>query len=114
MKSKRSKNSKPMTALERGQEFLDGFKKLPYSTDRIGQSFIMKAGPALIQAHKTDLPKDSTASESPSETAKVEKYRVTLKPTLSKPATEESETAEEDLRLFLDFLKILRAFERRD
>ena len=114
MKSKKSKNSKPMTALERGQEFLDGFKKLPYSTDRIGQSFIMKAGPALIQAHKTDLPEDSTTSESPSETAKVEKYRVTLKPTLSKPATEESETAEEDLRLFLDFLKILRAFERRD
>ena len=114
MKSKRSKNSKPMTALERGQEFLDGFKKLPYSTDRIGQSFIMKAGPALIQAHKTDLPEDSATSESPSETAKVEKYRVTLKPTLSKPATEESETAEEDLRLFLDFLKILRAFERRD
>ena len=114
MKSKKSKNSKPMTALERGQEFLDGFKKLPYSTDRIGQSFIMKAGPALIQAHKTDLPEDSTTSESPSETAKVEKYRVTLKPTLSKPATEESETAQEDLRLFLDFVKILRAFERRD
>ena len=112
MKSKRSKNSKPMTALERGQEFLDGFKKLPYSTDRIGQSFIMKAGPALIQANKTDLPEDSTTSESPSEKAKVEKYRVTLKPTLSKPATEESETAEEDLRLFLDFLKILRAFDR--
>ena len=114
MKSKKSKNSKPMTALERGQEFLDGFKKLPYSEDRLGQSFIMKAGPALIQAHKTDLPEDSATSESPSETAKVEKYRVTLKPTLSKPATEESETAEEDLRLFLDFLKILRAFERRD
>ena len=114
MKSKRSKNSKPMTALERGQEFLDGFKKLPYSTDRIGQSFIMKAGPALIQAHKTDLPEDSATSESPSETAKVEKYRVTLKPTSSAPATEESETAEEDLRLFLDFVKILRAFERRD
>ena len=114
MKSKRSKNSKPMTDLERGQESLDRFKKLPYSTDRIGQSFIMKAGPALIQAHKTDLPEDSTTSESPSETAKAEKYRVTLKPTLSKPTTEESETAEEDLRLFLDFLKILRAFERRD
>ena len=114
MKSKKSKNSKPMTALERGQEFLDGFKKLPYSTDRIGQSFIMKAGPALIQAHKTDLPEDSATSESPSETAKVEKYRVTLKPTLSKPATEESETAQEDLSLFFDFVKILRAFERRD
>ena len=114
MKSKRSKNSKPMTALERGQEFLDGFKKLPYSTDRIGQSFIMKAGPAVIQANKTDLPEDNATSESPSEADKRQKYRVTLKPTLSKPATEESETAEEDLRLFLEFLKILRAFERRD
>ena len=113
-----------MTALEMGQEFLDGFKKLPYSTDRIGQSFIMKAGPALIQAHKTDLPEEANASESPSETDKRQKYRVTLKPTSSEPrpsepategpATEESENAEEDLRLFLDFVKILRAFERRD
>ena len=101
-----------MTALERGQEFLDGFKKLPYSTDRIGQSFIMKAGPALIQAHKTDLPEDSATSESPSETDKRQKYRVTLKPTSSAPATEESETAKEDLRLFLDYIKILRAFDR--
>ncbi len=106
-----------MTALERGQEFLDGFKKLPYSTDRIGQSFIMKAGPALIQAHKTDLPEEANASESPSETDKVQKYRVTLKPTSSAPATEgpateESENAEEDLRLFLDYIKILRAFDR--
>jgi len=117
MKSKRSKNSKPQTALELGQEFLDGFKKLPYSTDRIGQSFIMKAGPALIQAHKTDLPEDSATSESPSETAKVEKYRMTLKPKQSEPrpsepATEVSENAEEDLRLFLDYIKILRAFDR--
>jgi len=114
MKNERSKNSKPMTALERGQEFLDGFKKLPYSTDRIGQSFIMKAGPALIQAHKTDLPEEANTSESPSEADKRQKYRVTLKPTSSTPATEESENAEEDLRLFLDYIKILRAFERRD
>ena len=114
MKNKRSKNSKTMTALERGQEFLDRFKKLPYSTDRIGQSFIMKAGPALIQAHKTDLPEEDNTSESPSEADKRQKYRVTLKPTSSAPATEESETAKEDLRLFLDFVKILRAFERRD
>ncbi len=28
----------------KGQEFLDGFKKLPYNTDRIGQSFVMKTG----------------------------------------------------------------------
>ena len=119
MNEEQSKDSKPMTDRERGRAFLEGFKKLPYSTDRIGQSFIMKAGPALIQAHKTDLPEDSTTSESPSETAKLQKYRVTIKPRLSEPkpsepATEESETAEEDLRLFLDFLKIIRAFERRD
>ena len=117
MKNKRSKNSKPMTALERGQEFLDGFKKLPYSTDRIGQSFIMKAGPALIQANKTDLPEDNATSESPSEADKRQKYRVTLKPTLIEPrpsesAKEVSENAEEDLRLFLDYIKILRAFDR--
>ena len=117
MKSKRSKNSKPQTALERGQEFLDGFKKLRYSTDRIGQSFIMKAGPALIQAHKTDLPEDSATSESPSETAKVEKYRVTLKPKRSEPrpsepATEEPETAQEDLSLFFEYIRFLRAIDR--
>ena len=117
MKNKRSKNSKPMTALERGQEFLDGFKKLPYSTDRIGQSFIMKAGPAVIQAHKTVLLEDSTTSESPSETSKVEKYRVTLKPKRSEPrpsepATEEPETAQEDLSLFFEYIRFLRAIDR--
>lgn len=32
---------------ERGHEFLEGFKKLPYNRDRIGQSFVMKAGPRL-------------------------------------------------------------------
>jgi hypothetical protein len=31
-----------MSAAQKGQEFLDGFKKLPYNTDRIGQSFIGK------------------------------------------------------------------------
>ena len=119
MNNEQSKDSKPLTDRERGRAFLEGFKKLPYSTDRIGQSFIMKAGPALIQAHKTDLPEKANTSESPSETDKRQKYRVTLKPTQSEsrpsePATEESETAKEDLRLFLDFVKILRAFERRD
>jgi hypothetical protein len=114
MKKEKSKESKPMTALERGQEFLDGFKKLPYSTDRIGQSFVMKAGPALIKAHKTDLPEDTIASESPSEIVKGQKYRVTIKPKNSEPTNEDPETAKEDLRLFLDYIKILRAFERRD
>ena len=45
MNNEQSKDPKPMTDRERGQAFLDGFKKLPYNRDRIGQSFIMKAGP---------------------------------------------------------------------
>jgi hypothetical protein len=52
MRKEKSKESKPMTDLERGQAFLDGFKKLPYSTDRIGQSFVMKAGVASKPTHK--------------------------------------------------------------
>jgi hypothetical protein len=35
-----------MSAAQKGQEFLDGFKKLPYNTDRIGQSFISKVNRA--------------------------------------------------------------------
>ena len=31
-------------ARERGREFLEGFKKLGYNRDRIGQSFISKVG----------------------------------------------------------------------
>jgi len=60
MKNEKSKESKPMTALERGQEFLDGFKKLPYSTDRIGQSFVMKAGVAFKPTTKEDVLKTSS------------------------------------------------------
>jgi hypothetical protein len=59
MKKEKSKESKPMTALERGQEFLDGFKKLPYSTDRIGQSFVMKASVVIEKPHP--LNRDSGA-----------------------------------------------------
>ena len=114
MKKEKSKESKPTTDLERGQEFLDGFKKLPYSTDRNGQSLVMKAGPALIQAHKTDLPEDTITSESSMEIVKRQKYRVTIKPKNIEPANEDPETAQEDLRLFLDYVKFLRAFERRD
>jgi hypothetical protein len=44
MNEEQSKDSKPMTDRERGRAFLDGFKKLPYNRDRIGQSFVMKAG----------------------------------------------------------------------
>jgi hypothetical protein len=49
-----------MTNLERGQAFLDGFKKLPYSTDRIGQSFIMKAS-VVIEKPTNPLNRDSGA-----------------------------------------------------
>ena len=60
MKNEKSKESKPMTALERGQEFLDGFKKLPYSTDRIGQSFVMKASVASKPSLKEEVLKTSS------------------------------------------------------
>ena len=59
MKKEKSKYFKSMTALDRGQEFLDGFKKLPYSTDRIGQSFVMKASVVIEKPHQ--LNRDSGA-----------------------------------------------------
>ena len=49
-----------MTDLERGQAFLDGFKKLPYSTDRIGQSFVMKASVASKPTPKEEVLKTSS------------------------------------------------------
>ena len=46
-------------AVRAGQEFLDAFKKIPYSTDRIGQSFIMpvirKSVEAAEQKQETSL-----------------------------------------------------------
>ena len=60
MKKEKSKESKPMTDLERGQAFLDGFKKLPYNRDRIGQSFVMKAG-VVIEKPIHPLNRDSGA-----------------------------------------------------
>jgi hypothetical protein len=45
MDEEQSKDSKPMTDRERGRAFLEGFKKMPYSRDRIGQSFVMKVCP---------------------------------------------------------------------
>ena len=63
MKKERSKESKSMTALERGQEFLDGFKKLPYSTDRIGQSFVMKASVASKPTPKEEALKTSSKEQ---------------------------------------------------
>jgi hypothetical protein len=63
MKKEKSKDFKSMTALERGQEFLDGFKKLPYSTDRIGQSFVMKTGVAYKPTPKEEVPKTSSKEQ---------------------------------------------------
>ena len=64
MKKEKSKESKPMTALERGQEFLDGFKKLPYSTDRIGQSFVMKANVTTAKpTNKKEVPVTSSKNQ---------------------------------------------------
>ena len=117
MKSKKSKNSKAMTALELGQEFLNSFKELPYSEDRLGRSLVMKASSPGAQADNTDLSADPITSESPSETDKRQKYRVTLKPKQSEPrpsepATEEPETAQEDLSLFFEYIRFLRAIDR--
>lgn len=36
------RESERESALQKGQEFLDGFKDMPYNRDRIGQSFISK------------------------------------------------------------------------
>jgi hypothetical protein len=63
MKKEKSKESKPMTALERGQEFLDGFKKLPYNRDRIGQSFVMKTGVVYKPTPKEEVPKTSSKEQ---------------------------------------------------
>ena len=52
-----------MTARERGQEFLDGFKKLPYSKDRIGQSFVMKASVASKPTLKEEVLKTSSKEQ---------------------------------------------------
>ena len=45
MNNEQSKDPKPMTKRERGRAFLEGFKKMPYNRDRIGQSFKMKGSP---------------------------------------------------------------------
>lgn len=37
-------------AVRAGQEFLDAFKEIPYSTDRIGQSFIMPVSRKSVEA----------------------------------------------------------------
>ena len=37
-------------AVRAGQEFLDAFEKIPYSTDRIGQSFVMPVSRKTVEA----------------------------------------------------------------
>ena len=111
MKKEKSKESKPMTALERGQEFLDGFKKLPYSTDRIGQSFVMKASVASKPTLKEEVLKTSSkelsATEqdsSPKEEAnkgvkKKQYYAVALNPKVIELSQEDLEHLAEWLAL---------------
>ncbi len=63
MNNEQSKDSKPMTDLERGQASLDRFKKLPYNRDRIGQSFVMKAGVAAKPTTKEEVLKTSSKEQ---------------------------------------------------
>ena len=37
-------------AVRAGQEFLDAFKKIPYNTDRIGQSIVMPVSRKTVEA----------------------------------------------------------------
>ncbi len=51
-----TKEEEDQSALQKGQEFLDGFKKLGYNRDRIGQSFVQKVG--ARPKHGIDIPND--------------------------------------------------------
>jgi hypothetical protein len=53
-------------AVRAGQEFLDAFKKIPYSTDRIGQSFIMRIAQKCDESKQPDTEKASPQDESQS------------------------------------------------
>ena len=111
MKKEKSKESKPMTALERGQEFLDGFKKLPYSTDCIGQSFVMKASVTSKPTPKEEVLKtsskelsameqNSSPKEEDNEAVKNKQhYAVALKPKVI-------ELSQEDLEHLAEWLTI--------
>ena len=39
-------------ALKLGEEFLNSFKELPYSEDRLGQSFVMKSQKPSVETKK--------------------------------------------------------------
>jgi hypothetical protein len=51
-----TKEEEDQSALQKGQEFLDGFKKLGYNRDRIGQSFVQKVG--ARPKHSNDIAND--------------------------------------------------------
>ena len=49
-------------AVRAGQEFLDAFKKIPYNTDRIGQSFVMRITPKREES-KRPIPEEAFAQD---------------------------------------------------
>ncbi len=51
-----TKDDDEESARQKGQEFLDGFKKLGYNRDRIGQSFVQKVG--ARPKHSSDIAND--------------------------------------------------------
>ena len=51
-----TKEEEDQSALQKGQEFLDGFKKLGYNRDRIGQGFVQKVG--ARSKHSSNLAND--------------------------------------------------------
>lgn len=53
-------------AVRAGQEFLDAFKKIPYSTDRIGQSFVMRVTPKREESKPPIFENPSAQDESQS------------------------------------------------
>ena len=63
MKKSKAKEDLSSFYIRIGQEFLDGFKKLPYNTDRIGQSFVMKASVTAKPTVKNEVPNPSSKSQ---------------------------------------------------
>ena len=50
-------------AVRAGQEFLDAFKKIPYNTDRIGQSFVMPVNRKTVEAANQKQTTSSVAND---------------------------------------------------
>ena len=63
MNNEQSKDPNPMTDRERGRAFLEGFKKMPYNRDRIGQSFVMKACVVSKPTTEEKVPKTSSKAQ---------------------------------------------------